>query len=151
MKPVPELGLNSAYKHWQCLSISRHLPQVILSGELVCGIFCLTLKFLVAVMNTLDTKTRSSIETAEFSFENGEVKSICYCKKRMKTKLSLLSQCIRTKLCKPCTSLTWYLHSLCGMVWYRTLRAKWTPASCICILCKFSTRCSISSQLQCLP
>ena len=82
----------------------------------------LTLKFLVAVMNTLDTKTRSSIETAESSFENGEVKSICNCKKRMKTKLSLLSQCIKTKLCKPCTSLTCYLHSSCGMVWYGTLR-----------------------------
>ena len=45
--------------------------------------WALTLHFLVAVMNTLNTKTHSSKEIAEFSFENADVKSICYCKQRM--------------------------------------------------------------------
>ena len=40
----------------------------------------------------------------------------------MKSKLSLSSECVETKLCKPCTSFTWHLHSWCGMVWYKTLR-----------------------------
>ena len=35
----------------------------------------LTLGFLVAVGNTLNTKTHSSNEIAEFSFENADVKS----------------------------------------------------------------------------
>ena len=74
------------------------------------------------LMSTLNTKTHSSKEMAEFSFRNSEVKSICYCKQRMKTKLSLSSECVVTKLCKPCTSFTSHLHSSCGMVWYRTLR-----------------------------
>ena len=42
----------------------------------------------------------------------------------MKTNLSLLSQRIKTKLCKPRTAFTRHLHSSCGMVWYRTLRVK---------------------------
>ena len=58
-------------------------------------------------MNTTDTKTHFSKETAEFSFENADVESICYYKQRMNTKLPLLSQCIKTKLCKPCTSFTY--------------------------------------------
>ena len=62
--------------------------------------------FLVAVVNTLSTKTHSFKEIAEFSFENADVKSICYCKQRMKRKLSLSSECVKTKLCKPCTSFT---------------------------------------------
>ena len=36
-----------------------------------------TLNFLVVAMNTLDTKTHSSKETTEISFENAAVKSIC--------------------------------------------------------------------------
>ena len=38
----------------------------------------LTLNFLVAVVNTLNTKTHSSKELAEFTFENADVKSVCY-------------------------------------------------------------------------
>ena len=62
-------------------------------------------------MNTLNTKTHSSKEIAEFSFENADVKSICYCNQRMKSKLSLSSECVRTKPCKPCTSFASHLHS----------------------------------------
>ena len=36
----------------------------------------LTLNFLMAVVNTLNTKTHTSKEMAEFSFENAYVKSI---------------------------------------------------------------------------
>ena len=36
----------------------------------------LTLHFLVAVVNALNTKTRSSKEMAQLSFENADVKSI---------------------------------------------------------------------------
>ena len=78
---------------------------------------------------TLNTKTHSSKEIAEFPFQNADVKSICYCKQRMKSKLSLSSECVETKFCKPCTSFTWHLHSWCGMVWYRTLRVN--PYCCI--------------------
>ena len=53
------------------------------------GLKGLTLHFLVTVVNTLNTKTRSSKEIAEFSFKNANVKSICYCKQRTKCKLSL--------------------------------------------------------------
>ena len=73
-------------------------------------------------MNTLNTKTHSSKDIAEFSLENADVKSICYCKQRMTSKLSLSSECVEMKLCKLCTSFTLHLHSYCGMVWYRTLR-----------------------------
>ena len=45
----------------------------------------LALNFLVAVVNTLNTKTYSSKETAEFCFENADVKGICYSKQRQKT------------------------------------------------------------------
>ena len=34
----------------------------------------------------------SAKEISEFSFENADVKSICYCKQRMKSKLSLSFQ-----------------------------------------------------------
>ena len=74
------------------------------------------------MVNTLSTKTHSFKEIDEFSFENADVKSVCYCQQRMKRKLSLSSECVKTKLCKPCTSFTSHLHSSCGMVWYRTLR-----------------------------
>ena len=85
-------------------------------------------------MNTLNTKTHSSKEKAEFSFENADVKSICYCKQRVKSILSLSSECVETKLCKPCTSFTSYLHSWCGMVRYRTPRVKRLPFSVTNIL-----------------
>ena len=75
----------------------------------------LTRNFLVAVVNTLNNKTHSSKEIAEFSFENADVKSNCYCKQRMKSKLSLSSDCVETKLCKPCTSFTSHPHSSCGI------------------------------------
>ena len=52
-------------------------------------VYFLSLNFLVAVVNTLNTKTHSSKEMAEFSFENADVESVCYCKKRMNSKLSL--------------------------------------------------------------
>ena len=76
------------------------------------------------MVNTLNTKTHSSKGIAEFSFENAGVKSICYCKERMKSKLSLSSECVEMKLCKLYISFTSHLHSSCGMVWYRTLRVK---------------------------
>ena len=75
-------------------------------------------------MNTLNTKTHSSKEIAEFCFENADVKSICYCKQRREGTLSLSSECVETKLCKPCTSFISHLHGSCGKVWYRTLRMK---------------------------
>ena len=40
----------------------------------------LTLNFLVALVNTLNTKTHSSKEMAEFCYENADAESICYCK-----------------------------------------------------------------------
>ena len=76
----------------------------------------------MAVVKTINTKTHSSKEIAEFSFKNADDKNICYCKQRMKSKLSLSSECVETKLCKPCTSFTSHLHSWCGVVWHRTLR-----------------------------
>ena len=86
-----------------------HTSQTIINcSEIHCimnQILILTLNFLVAVVNTINTKTHSSTEIVEFSFENADAKSICYCK-RMKSKLSLSSQCVETKLCKPCTSFT---------------------------------------------
>ena len=108
----------------------------------------LTLNFLVAVVNTFNTKTHSSKEIAEFSLENADVKNICYCKQRMKTKLSLLSECVDTKLCKLCTSFTRHLHSSCGMVWYRTLRGKsvgQNVARCGSITPACTARCCLSN------
>ena len=81
-----------------------------------------TLNFPLTVVNTLNTKTHSSKEMTEFSFENADDKSIRYCKQRMKSALPLSSDCVETKLCKPCTSFTSHLHNSCGLVWYRTLR-----------------------------
>ena len=84
----------------------------------------LTLNFMVAVVNTFNTKTNSSKEMVEFSFKNVDIESICYCKQRMKSKLSLFSECVETMLCKLCTSFTSHLQSSCGMAWYRTLGVK---------------------------
>ena len=97
----------------------------------------------MAVVNSLHTKTHSSKEMTEFSFENADAKSICYYKQRKKSTLSLSSECVKTKLCKPCTSFTSYPHCLCGMVWHRTLRVNrnccvWTRHAlqcCVVFLC----------------
>ena len=96
--------------------ISSHLQQV--------SCVKLALNFLVAVVNSLNTKAHSSEEMAEFCFENADIRSICYCKQRMKSTLSLSSECVEIELCKPCTSFTSHPYSLCGMMWYRTLRVK---------------------------
>ena len=52
------------------------------------------------------------------------LKAFVIAKQKMKTKLSLLSECVESKLCEPCTSFTRHVHSSCGMVWYRTLRVR---------------------------
>ena len=75
-------------------------------------------------LNSLSKMQMRAREVAEFSFENADVRSICHCKQKMKSKLELSSECDETKLCKPGTSLTSHLHSSCGMVWHRTLRLK---------------------------
>ena len=111
-------------------------PQVTLFGcswwLLLLLVGCLTFNFLVVLVNSLNTKTHTSTEMTEFCFKNAGVKSICYCKQRMKTKLSLSSECVETKLCKPCTSFTSHPHSSCGIVWHRTLRVN-ISATCKCI------------------
>ena len=89
----------------------------------------MNLNFLVAVVNTLNTQTHPCKEMAGFCFENAQVKSISYCKQRMKSKLSRSSECDETKVCKPYTSFTSHVRSLCGMVWYRTFRVKQQDAS----------------------
>ena len=75
-------------------------------------------------MNTLNTETHSSKEIAEFSLENADIESIFMCKERIKSKLSLSSECVETKICKPRTPFTSHRHCWCGMVWYRALRVK---------------------------
>ena len=55
-------------------------------------VLSITLNFLVAAVNTLNTKTHSSEEVAEFCFKTADVKSIYYRKQRMKSKLSLYSE-----------------------------------------------------------
>ena len=94
----------------------------VLSGETIICSGCLTPNFLVVVVNTLNTQTHSCKEMAECCFQNAQSKSISYCKQRKKSKLSLSSECVGTKLCKPYISFTSHLYSLCGMVWCRTLR-----------------------------
>ena len=107
------------FHSWDISWSLQRLHQNVTGGWLNVAI-----NFLVAVVNTLSTKTHSSKEIAEFSSENADAKSICYCKQTVKSKLSLSTECVETKLCKPCTFFTSYLHSLCGMVWYRTSRVK---------------------------
>ena len=58
----------------------------------------LTLNFLVAVVSTLNTKTHSSKEMAEFSFENADVKSILQTEDEQQT-VTFFSECVETKLC----------------------------------------------------
>ena len=58
----------------------------------------LPLNFLVAVVNSLHTKTHSSKEMTEIDFETADVKSLCYCKQSMKSTLSLSSDCVELKL-----------------------------------------------------
>ena len=95
--------------------------------------YYLTLDSLVTVMNAVNTKTHFSKEMTEFSFKNADVKSICYCKQRTKSKLSLSSECVETKLCKPYTSFTSHPHSWCGMVWYRTSRVNQPSVHRLCL------------------
>ena len=66
----------------------------------------LTLNFLVAVVNSLHTKTHSSKEMTEICFETADVKSLCCCKQGMKSTLPLSSESVETKLCELCTSFT---------------------------------------------
>ena len=99
-------------------------------------------------MNTLNTQTHSSKEIAEFCFENADVKSFCYRKQRLKSKLSLSSECVETKLCKLCTSFTSHLHSSCGMLWYRTSRVKGVRQSAGAP--RFKSRPSHASDVQTL-
>ena len=61
-------------------------------------------------------------EMAEFCFKNAQVKSISYCKQRMKSKLLLSSECAKTKLCKLYASFASHLRNMCGMAQYKTLR-----------------------------
>ena len=87
-------------------------------------------------MNNENTKTHSSKAVAEFSFEHADIKSICYCKTegekptatffRMRQNEAL--QAVHT------TSFTSHLHSSCGMVWYRTVRAKVEGCLFVCLL-----------------
>ena len=112
---------DNQYPQWCTLRMEKRGKHKIFREETV--LFYL-------VENSLNTKTHSSKVIAEFSFENADVKSICCCKERMKSKPpSLSSECVETKLCKPCTSFTSNPHSLCAMVWYRTLTAN-VPALC---------------------
>ena len=73
-------------------------------------------------MISLNAKTHSSREMTESCFENADDKGVCYFKQRVTSMLSLSSECVKMKLCKPCTSFTSHPHCLCGMMWYRTLR-----------------------------
>ena len=102
---------------WEKPSISTQLPGNLES-------LCLN----TAAVSTLNTQTHSCKEMAEFRFENAQIKSIPCCKPRgEKSKLSLSSESVETKLCKPHTSFTSHLHSLFGMVRYRTLSVNWEP------------------------
>ena len=42
--------------------------------------------------------------------------------RRWKAHCHFFPECVKTKLCKPCTSFTSHPHSSCGMVWYRTYK-----------------------------
>ena len=103
--------------HYSSVSVQLLKAQ---SCQMLWKSMILTLNFLVAVVNTLN----SSKEISKLSFENADVKSICHCKQRIRRKLSFSSECMETKLCKLCTSFTSHQHSSCGMVWYRTLTVK---------------------------
>ena len=125
------MALPQTLHHVRMSSVSQYNQQLCRkSGQCTPGfeacflVLQLTLNFLVAVVNTLNTKTHSSKVIAEFCFKNADVKCICYCKQRIKSKLSLSSEFVESKLCKPCTSFTWHLHNSCGTVWYRTSRVK---------------------------
>ena len=52
----------------------------------------------VAVVNSINSKTHPSKEMADFCSENADDKSICYCKQRVKSTLSFSSECVKTKL-----------------------------------------------------
>ena len=101
-------------------------------------------------MNTVNTKTHSLKEMTEFSVENADIKSLCYCKQRTKSTLSLSSECVETKLCRPCTSFTSHPHSWCGMVWYRTLRVNVRICVC-CVWCMMSVNARQVSLTHSIP
>ena len=102
----------------------------------------LTLFIPVAVVNSWNTKTHSSKKMTGFCFENADVRSICYCKQRVKSTPSFSSECVETKLYKLCTSFTSHPCSLCGMVWYRTFRVKATTVYLNSLQSTFETTCN---------
>ena len=75
-------------------------------------------------MNSVNTKTHSAKDMVQISSKMQMLKAFVVAKQRTKSKLLLFSECVETKLCKPCTSFTSHLHSSCGMMWYSTLRVK---------------------------
>ena len=89
----------------------------------------LTLNRLVLLVKLLNSTTHSLVRTeqkmAEFCSEIPNVKSkLSWFRQRMKSKLSLASDCVEAKHCQLCMSFTSELHSLCGVVWCRTLSVK---------------------------
>ena len=77
------------------------------------------------MVNCLNTKTHSLKEMTEFCFEN----AVLLQTEDKKRTVTFFRMC-QKKLCKSCTSFTSHLHSLCGMVWYRTWKSsQWTRKS----------------------
>ena len=64
-------------------------------------------------MNTLNTKTHSSKEMTEFSFENADVKGICYCKQRMKSTSHFLQKVLK-RSSVGCAHLLPHTHTACA-------------------------------------
>ena len=105
-QPQPEhKGINDSQLYAECMGVYTTNTQRIWVYHCMANSW-LTLNFLVAVVNNLHTKTHSSKEMTEIYFENADVKSLCYCKQRMKSTLPLSSEHVETKLCKPCTTFT---------------------------------------------
>ena len=73
----------------------------------------LTLNFMVAVVNSLNTKAHSSKEMTEFCFENADVKSIFHRTQMVKNTLSLSSECMEMKIYKLCSSFTSHPRTAC--------------------------------------
>ena len=63
----------------------NNMFNVYIHADLKHAQIALALNFLVVLMNTLN----SSKDISELSFENAGASSICYCKQRMTSKLSL--------------------------------------------------------------
>ena len=83
--PTPKAGMELRVWRSRGGRLDRYSKEAVettgktTGGERLLLVACLTLNFLVAVVNTLNTKTHSSKEMAEFCFENADGKSICYC------------------------------------------------------------------------